>query len=84
MAREHPILGVGPDNFRLLYGRQFGLSNTDTNVHSNSLYLELLVGSGLIGLAAFGVMMASVRWSAAAPRLRSEFSWFMVWWMSSS
>jgi hypothetical protein len=66
MARENPILGVGPDNFRLLYGRQFGRSRWDTRVRANSLYLELLAGSGLAGLAAFGVMMAAVRWSAVA------------------
>jgi hypothetical protein len=69
MAIQHPILGVGPDNFRLLYGRVFGESGWDTNIRSNSLYLELLSGSGLAGLAAFGLMMAAVRRSAAAPTL---------------
>jgi O-antigen ligase len=69
MAIHHPILGVGPDNFRLLYGRVFGESRWDTNIRSNSLYLELLSGSGLAGLAAFGFMMAAVRRSSAAPTL---------------
>ena len=67
MALQHPILGVGPDNFRLLYGRRFGVSRWDENVRSNSLYLELFSGSGLAGLAAFGVMMAALRRSAVTP-----------------
>ena len=69
MARKHPILGVGPDNFRLLYGRQFDFSNADTNIRANSLYLELLAGSGLVGLAAFGLMMSAVRRRTAAPMI---------------
>jgi hypothetical protein len=61
LARQHPVLGAGPDNFRLLYGRHFGLSHWDTNIRSNSLYLELLSGSGLVGLAAFAFVMTTVR-----------------------
>jgi len=67
MAREHPIFGVGPDNFRLLYGRQYGAKTWDTKIRANSLYLELLSGGGVAGLAAFCVMMAMVRWKPTAP-----------------
>jgi hypothetical protein len=49
----HPLLGVGPDNFRLLYGASAGLQNADTRVHSNNMYIEVLVGSGLLGALAF-------------------------------
>ena len=66
MAQKHPIFGVGPDNFRLLYGRQYGANRWDTKIRANSLYLELLSGSGLVGLAAFCVMMAVVRWKPNA------------------
>jgi O-antigen ligase/polysaccharide polymerase Wzy-like membrane protein/Ig-like domain-containing protein len=66
MARKHPFLGVGPDNFRLLYGRQYGATRWDTKIRANNLYLELLSGSGLVGLAAFCVMMAVVRWKPNA------------------
>jgi O-antigen ligase len=66
MIGEHPFLGVGPDNFRLLYGRQYHLSNWDTKIRSNNLYLELLAGSGFAGLASFCIMMGSARWSASA------------------
>jgi hypothetical protein len=49
----HPLLGVGPDNFRLLYGASAGLQNADTRVHSNNMYIEVLVGSGILGALAF-------------------------------
>src|SRR5262249_13805552 len=49
---SHPF-GIGPDNFRLEYGTYIGATRWDTHVYSNNLYLELLTGSGIIGLAAF-------------------------------
>jgi O-antigen ligase len=61
MVREHPF-GVGPDNYRLLYGRFLGLPHWNTNIYSNNLYLEILSGSGILGLIAFGVILL-----AAAP-----------------
>src|SRR5262245_1343928 len=54
LAAAHPLLGVGPDNFRLLYGPYAGLRNADTRTHSNNMYLELLVGAGLLGALACG------------------------------
>jgi hypothetical protein len=50
----HPLMGVGPDNYRLTYGPYAALANFDTRVHSNNMYLEILSGSGLIGALAFG------------------------------
>jgi hypothetical protein len=49
----HPVLGVGPDNYRLLYGPAAGLRDADTRVHSNNMYIEVLVGCGLLGALAF-------------------------------
>jgi O-antigen ligase len=66
MAKQHPLLGVGPDNFRLLYGRRYGATQWDTKIRANSLYLDLLSGSGLAGLIAFCVMMKMVRWKPNA------------------
>ena len=53
MWADRPLLGVGPDNFRHLYGGYLGLSRWDDRMHSNSLYLELLAGWGLAGTFAF-------------------------------
>ena len=49
IAREHPWLGIGPDNFRHVYGRFLGLAAWDARVHANNSYLEVLVGMGAIG-----------------------------------
>ena len=77
--REHPLLGIGPDNFRLTYGRRLGLAAWDRRVHANSTYLEVLAGMGAIGFAAaawLGVaaLRAARRRSAAiGPEARPMF-----------
>jgi len=60
MIAAHPLLGVGPDNYRLSYGRSAGIPNADRRVHSNDLYFEMLVGGGAIGGLAFAWLV----WSA--------------------
>jgi hypothetical protein len=52
MSAAHPLLGVGPDNYRLLYGQYASIARADPRVHSNDMYLELLAGTGLLGLTA--------------------------------
>src|SRR5207237_1622644 len=66
--RDHPF-GAGPDNYRLEYGKYLGASRWDTRVYSNNLYLELLTGSGILGLAAFVLILAVREWGADAPSL---------------
>ena len=63
MFLRHPF-GVGPDNYRLEYGKYLHARRWDTNIYSNSLYLELLTGSGLLGLAAFGFIVCAISWRA--------------------
>jgi O-antigen ligase len=53
MVRERPLLGVGPDNFRWVYGDFAGLPSWDTGGHANSVYVEFLADTGLLGLALF-------------------------------
>ena len=50
---ERPLFGVGPDNFRLLYGRYISLRSADPRIHSNNMYVEVLAGTGLVGFGAF-------------------------------
>ena len=52
ISRDHPVLGIGPDNYRLVYGPRLGLASWDTRVHTNNTYLEILVGTGVAGFAA--------------------------------
>jgi len=68
MFAHHPF-GVGPDNYRLQYGKYLGVSRWDTKIYSNNLYLELLTGSGILGLAAFGFVIAARRWTADPPSI---------------
>lgn len=57
MAQERPLLGYGPDTFRLRYGPYLGYARWHRGVHANNLYLELLAGTGWLGLAAFGLFV---------------------------
>lgn len=52
MWLERPLFGVGPDNFRLLYGHYASLRTADPRIHSNNMYVELVAGTGLVGFAA--------------------------------
>jgi hypothetical protein len=52
IASDRPWLGLGPDNFRLVYGRYARIERADPRVHANNMYLEVLAGAGLLGLLA--------------------------------
>lgn len=67
MWRERPLLGVGADNFRWLYGPRAGRSIWDTRVFANNLYLEAAATTGALGLfAVCGTLAASALASARA------------------
>jgi len=66
MVAAHPLLGVGPDNFRLAYGRYAGIAWADTRTHSNNMYLEMLAGGGLVAGAAFAWLLWCAGGDAAA------------------
>jgi O-antigen ligase len=53
LIAAHPLLGLGPDNFRHFYGAELGLEGWDERVQANNLYLEILADLGILGLAAF-------------------------------
>ena len=53
MFAAHPLLGVGPDNFRLTYTSYTDLRRGDPRTHSNNMYLEMLAGGGLVTAVAF-------------------------------
>jgi hypothetical protein len=62
MFAARPLAGVGPDNFRLAYGRYLGLEGTDPRTHSNNMYLEMLAGGGVLVASAFAWLL----WRSAA------------------
>jgi O-antigen ligase len=55
--REHPLLGLGPDNFRRGYNRYLGLERPDERLHANNLYFEILASLGIAGVGALVVMV---------------------------
>lgn len=58
MVRRHPLLGVGPDNFRHVFGEYSGRSEWNTRIHANNLYLEMFADLGVLGGAAFLLILA--------------------------
>jgi hypothetical protein len=87
IAAEHPIVGIGPDNFRQVYGRYIGRATWDTRVHANNMYLEVLAGAGTIGVAALlWLVVASGRfvwrgWSAAPPHASAPAAILVAVWL---
>lgn len=57
--RDHPLLGVGPDNFRHAYGRYLGREDADDRLHANNFYIEVLATLGIAGLAAFAWLIVA-------------------------
>jgi hypothetical protein len=68
MFATRPLLGVGPDNYRLLYGPFAQVANPDSRMHSNNMYIEMWVGCGVAGGLAFLwlVWRAAGRFAAVA------------------
>lgn len=58
---QHPLFGVGPDNFRHLYGQVMPVARPgaryDERTHANSLYFETLADLGVAGIAALALLM---------------------------
>jgi len=70
IAIAHPLLGVGPDNYRLIYGGFAGIANFDQRTHANNMYLEILVGGGLAGALAFAWLCWRIAGRFTHPVLR--------------
>lgn len=58
--RSRPLLGVGLDNFRLLYGRPLAYEMWNTSIHSNNWYVETMVSLGFLGGVPFLLLLALV------------------------
>jgi O-antigen ligase len=76
VAEDHPVLGVGEDNWDLVFGRYRVEGYYDTTVHPHNDYLTVLVSSGVPGLLAFltmwGISMA--RGFRTALRARNQIA----------
>lgn len=58
--RQRPLLGIGLDNFRLIYGRALDYEQWNDTIHTNNWYIEMLVSLGLLGALPFFAWMALV------------------------
>lgn len=61
MFADHPILGIGYGNYEThyhRYARGIALDGRREERQAHSLYLEVAAETGLVGLAAFGVLIA--------------------------
>jgi hypothetical protein len=68
LIAAHPVLGLGPDNFRHFYGAELGLEGWDERIQANNVYLEILADLGVLGLAAFV-------WLVAGPLINLARDW---------
>lgn len=67
MVRDHPVFGVGPDQFMYQYWRRYveprGWPERYTS-HPHNLILDVWLRLGVVGMAAFGTLLAGVAvWS---------------------
>jgi O-antigen ligase len=62
--REHPLLGLGPDNFRRAYNRYLGLARPDERLHANNFYFETLASLGIAGIGALVLLVVGVAGAA--------------------
>jgi len=58
--RDHPLLGVGPDNFRHVYGKYLGRARTDERLHANNFYVEIMATMGIVGVLALVTLMVAL------------------------
>ncbi len=75
MFQDHPLLGVGLDNFQVNYqnySRQIGLDPRRVERTPASFYLELLAEQGLIGTTIFISFLVMVFWTLWKSRLRFQ------------
>jgi putative inorganic carbon (hco3(-)) transporter len=79
MVRSHPLLGVGPDSYRLSYGLYTHpkLRTWDTRIFANSLFLELFADLGLLGGGLFLAFFAVATWPVIAGVWQGQA---VTWW----
>jgi hypothetical protein len=92
MLRDHPWLGVGPDNFRWRFASYSSIAADNLGVHAHDQYLEALADTGVLGLLTLvwllmrllrtaldgvGRRTASADWPWRAAMLASLSAWLL-------
>lgn len=60
--KDHPILGVGPGQFRKVYSDYSDNLAPDEHLETHNIFLEALANTGVAGLAAIIFLLASAIW----------------------
>src|SRR5439155_3382614 len=72
MVRDHPLLGIGLDNFAYLYQQVYlreGAAAEPNLSHPHNFVLDFWLSLGVLGLIAFVWLLARF-WRSAVPALR--------------
>ncbi|MHB8143575.1 MAG: O-antigen ligase family protein [Thermoleophilia bacterium] len=59
--RSHPVLGIGPDQFRLNYAPYIGVT-PDGRIRTHDIFFEALANTGVVGLLAMLFLLGSALW----------------------
>lgn len=73
MVQQHPLMGVGLNNFSSLYQeytKSLGLAPSANNRSPHNLYLEVAAEQGIVGLSVFLIMVALAFRSILTARMK--------------
>ena len=70
MANDYPIVGVGLDNFTLLF-KEYAPHPDDVHVAHNT-YLQILAEAGYIGLILYLLLLAVALWTCESARYKAK------------
>jgi O-antigen ligase len=70
MANDYPIVGVGLDNFTLLF-QHYAPNPEDVHVAHNT-YLQILAEAGYFGLALYLLLLTTAFWTFEVARRRAR------------
>ena len=75
MFMDHPLLGVGVENYRVnyqSYSSQLGLDGRTEERAAHSLYIEALAETGLIGFTTLSALLASLMFGLHSARKKLQ------------
>ena len=81
MVRDHPLLGIGLDNFAYLYGRLYireGAVAEPNLSHPHNWILHVWLELGVLGLVAFCWLLARFGRAARAALSRPGVHWLVA------